>query len=555
MPSSSRPVSRYQRRILAWGGGVACLLYVVGAPIYLDRVEGDLTERVTAELEAAGHTGVRVSFSGQTGSISCAGPLGDPRGALELAYDVRGVRSIDDLPDECRVRTDADGSDTATNDAPDGATDDGAGATAPAAGELPDGASTLVADTDADSEAASTTSTLAADFETVYAVLDGNPQFSLLRQLVEDADLVGSLTGPGPLTLFAPTDAAFDALPADAVAQLRSDPDLLVRVLGHHLVEAELLVADLAAGALTTVAGDQAEITVDPTADGGDATLPRIDAATIVEPDVRARNGVVHAIDALLLPADVDLSVPERLAPMTATFGDGSFTLDGVVRSEVERTILRVAATTAVGEGAVTDQLVVDPDLGLDEATAQDLATLIPVVAASLVSGTAGFDGEALVVTGTTRDEAGRAAVEQAGAAVDAAVTLTEPPPATEVDATDLEAELNAFVAANPVLFEPSSSVLDESALPVLDEIARRAQAFTGVTITVEGHTDSDGDDQENLVLSTLRAAAVQQALVARGLAPDAVSAEGFGSTRPVMVDGVEDKAASRRVEFRVVVA
>lgn len=548
MPSSSRPVSRYQRRILAWGAGVACLLYVVGAPIYLDRVERDLTDRVTAELEAAGHAGVRVSFSGQTGSIRCAEPLGDPRGALEVAYDVRGVRSMDDLPDECRVRTGADA-------LADG-TDDAAGPTASADGGRADGTpSTRAAATEPDtsSETSSTTSTLASDFETVFAVIDGNPQFSLLRQLVEDADLVGALTGPGPVTLFAPTDTAFDALPADAVAQLRSDPNLLVRVLGHHLVEAELVVASMAAGALATVAGDQLDVTIDPA--GAADALPRVGGATIVEPDVLARNGVVHAIDALLLPADVDLSAPERLAPMTATFGDGAYLLDGVVRSEVERNILLVAATAAVGEGAVTDELVVDPDLGLDEATAQDLATLLPVVATSLVSGTAGFDGERLVVTGTHRDEAGRAAVEQAAAAVEAVASLTEPPPATGDDAVALEDELNAFVAANPVLFEPNSSVLAESAIPVLDEIARRAQAVTGVTITVEGHTDSDGDDEENLVLSTLRAVAVEEALVERGLAPDAVDAEGFGSTRPVLVDGVEDKAASRRVEFRVVVA
>ena len=533
MSSPSRPASRYQRRILAWGGAAACLLFVVGAPIYLDHVESDLTERVSDELAAAGFDGFTVSFSGQTGSIDCAEPLGDPRAALDAAMAVRGVRTMNDLPDACRVRTvgDAEEGQVTTADA--------------------DVTTTLAAEdgrADTSSSTTTTTSALVPDFETVRAVLGGNPQFSLLDQLVQDAEIVALLSDGQPVTLFAPTNAAFDALPADAVAQLRSDPELLARVLDHHIVQGRLLVADLVTGPLTTAAGDELEI-------DADGAVPVVDGASIVEPDVLAGNGVVHAVDALLLPDDVDLTAPEQLAATTATFADGGYLLQGVVRSEVERTILVLAATAAVGAEAVTDELVVDPDLGLDEPTAQALATLVTAVADSLVAGAATFDGEMLVVSGTFADEAGRVAVEQAATAVGAGTALTQRPAATEDEAVALESELNAFVAANPILFEPSSSVLDESALPIIDEIARRARALAGVTITVEGHTDSDGGDDENLVLSQLRAVAVQQALVERGLDPGAVTAEGFGSTRPILVDGVEDKAASRRVEFRVEVS
>jgi outer membrane protein OmpA-like peptidoglycan-associated protein len=347
----------------------------------------------------------------------------------------------------------------------------------------------------------------------VLDVLRGNPQFSLLHQLVQDAALADALTGSDPVTLFAPTNESFDALPADAVARLRSDPELLERVLGHHLVQGGLLAADLVTGPLVSAAGDQLDI-------GADGEATTVDGASIVEPDVLAGNGVVHAVDALLLPDDVDLTAPQRLAAMTATFADGGYLLEGVVRSEVERAVLVVAATAAVGATAVTDALIVDPDLGLDEPTAQALATLVTAVADSLVTGAVAFDGEAVQVTGTYADDAGRSAVEQAAAAVGAQAALVERPAATDADADQLEADLNAFVAANPILFEPSSSVLDESALPILDEVARRAGTFTGVTVTVEGHTDSDGGDQENLVLSQLRAVAVQQALVERGLDP-----------------------------------
>lgn len=530
MSTPSRPVSRYQRRILAWGAGLACLLYVVGAPIYLDRVESDLSERVTADLEAAGVEGVTVSFSGQTGSIRCREPLGDPRAALDIAYSVRGVRSMRALPDECRVLT-----------APPEQETDG-----PDADEA-DLSITAQQDAVAEVSSSTTTTTVAPDFGSVLAVLDGNPQFSLLRQLVQDAGFAAELGGDGPMTLFAPTDAAFDALTADAVAQLRSDPELLERVLGHHLVRARLLVDQLTDGVLTTVAAD--ELVVDA---GG--TLPRVGSAAIVEPDVLAVNGVVHAVDELLLPDGIDLTAPERLAEVIASFTDGGYVLEGVVRSEVERTILVTAAAAAVGAEAVDDRLTVDPDRGIDEGTAEQLASLVTAVPANLMAGTAGFDGEMLTVTGAHTGDAQRAAIEQVAAAVGAAISLTEGETASDDDAVDLEAELNAFVAANPILFEPNSSVLDESALPILDEIARRAQEFTGLTITVEGHTDSDGDEQENLVLSQLRAVAVQEALVDRGLDPAVVEAEGFGSTQPILVDGVEDKDASRRVEFRVVV-
>lgn len=536
---SPRSVSRYQRRILAWGAALACLLFVVGAPIYLDNVESDLTERVSAELGAAGFDGVTVSFSGQTGSIRCRAPLGDPRAALDVAYGVRGVRSIEDLPDECRVLTAAPdtGDDT-------GVPDD--------SGDVvePDDTEAAATTTTLPDEVASTTTTVAEpDFDSVLDVLGGNPQFSLLRQLVQDAGLTAELSAGGPMTLFAPTDAAFDALPADTVAQLRSDPDTLDRVLRHHVVGERLLAAELTDGPLTTAAGDQ--ITVDVS-----APSPRVDGASIVEPDVLAANGVVHAIDELLLPDDVDLTTPDPFAPVSATFGDGRYLLEGIVRSEVERTILVSAASEAVGTGETVDELTVDPDRGIGEDVAQRLASLVAALPVHLVSGTAGFDGDMLVVEGAYVDDAGRGAIEEIAAAVEAEISLTQSQPVSAEDtAAALEDELNALVAERPILFEPSSAILDDSAQPILDEVARRAEGVTGLTIVVVGHTDSDGDPSANLDLSRQRAVVVLQELAGRGLDPGSLESEGFGSERPILVDGVEDKDASRRVEFRVEVA
>jgi OOP family OmpA-OmpF porin len=225
------------------------------------------------------------------------------------------------------------------------------------------------------------------------------------------------------------------------------------------------------------------------------------------------------------------------------------------VQSEVERSVLVDAATTAVGSGSVDDQLTVDPDTGLDADTTADLATLIDAMGAQLVSGIAAFDGVDLAVTGVFATNAQRNAVVAEAQRVGATVELERRPDATDDDAEDLEAEVNAFAAANPILFEPASAVLTDSGTDVVDAIARRLQQFDGVDVTVEGHTDSDGDAAANLTLSQQRADAVRDALVERGIAPASITAEGFGSERPVLVDGVEDKDASRRVEFRVVVS
>jgi len=320
-------------------------------------------------------------------------------------------------------------------------------------------------------------------------------------------------------------------------------------VLRHHVVAVRLLAAELVDGPLTTAAGDDVVVDV-----GG--ASPRVDGATIVEPDVLAANGVVHAIDELLLPDDVDLSAPGEMAPVDATFDGTGYLLQGVVRSEVERTILIVAAVGAVGEGAVVDELTRDPDVGLGEETAAALASLVTAVPVHLAEGRAGFDGDMLSVEGTYVDEAGREAITEIAAEVDAetALTAAEPPPPAD-DPAVVEADLNAIVAADPILFQPSSAVLDESAGAILDRLAERLASSVGLVVTVEGHTDSDGAPQANLTLSQQRAAAVRDELVARGIDAATLLAEGFGSTRPVLVDGVEDKDASRRVEFRVAAA
>ena len=90
--------------VLGAGSLAAFTLFVVGAPIVNNRIEADLERRVSDELAAAGHTGVTVRFSGQDATLACSGPLDDPEGAIDVAYGVHGVHSIE-LDRACRVTT------------------------------------------------------------------------------------------------------------------------------------------------------------------------------------------------------------------------------------------------------------------------------------------------------------------------------------------------------------------------------------------------------------------------------------------------------------------
>ena len=89
----------------------------------------------------------------------------------------------------------------------------------------------------------------------------------------------------------------------------------------------------------------------------------------------------------------------------------------------------------------------------------------------------------------------------------------------------------------------------------IVEQVAARALRLDGVDIVVVGHTDSDGTDDDNQLLSDGRAATVAVGLIERGLDENDVSSEGRGASEPILdANGAEDKAASRRVEFVVVV-
>jgi uncharacterized surface protein with fasciclin (FAS1) repeats len=136
-----------------------------------------------------------------------------------------------------------------------------------------------------------------ASEQTIVDLAVGTPELSTLVAAVQAADLAGTLAGPGPFTVFAPVNAAFEALPPGTVETLLepANREQLRGVLTYHVVPGRILSSDLTDGArVTTVEGT--ELTID--LDGG----PSVNGAAILSADIMASNGVVHLIDAVLVP-------------------------------------------------------------------------------------------------------------------------------------------------------------------------------------------------------------------------------------------------------------
>lgn len=138
------------------------------------------------------------------------------------------------------------------------------------------------------------------DAGTIVDVAAGNPDFSTLVAAVEAAGLVETLSGTGPFTVFAPTNAAFEALPAGVLDKLLlpENKETLTKVLTYHVVPGEVTSDLVTAGDVATVEGSTIAITTD----GG---VKINGTSTVTAVDVDASNGVIHVIDAVLVPAEV----------------------------------------------------------------------------------------------------------------------------------------------------------------------------------------------------------------------------------------------------------
>jgi len=124
--------------------------------------------------------------------------------------------------------------------------------------------------------------------------------FKTLADLLTKAGLVDTLKGAGPFTVFAPTDDAFAKVDKATLDKLGANPAALKQVLTYHVVAGKVMAADVKAGKVKTVEGSEATIAVD-------GTKVTIDKANVTKTDIVASNGVIHVIDAVILPADLKL--------------------------------------------------------------------------------------------------------------------------------------------------------------------------------------------------------------------------------------------------------
>ena len=177
---------------------------------------------------------------------------------------------------------------------------------------------TAPADTTASDMTATADTTMTADTEapaagnTIVDIAVGNPDFSTLVELLTTAGLVETLKGEGPFTVFAPTNAAFEALAAQLgtdiagfKAQVGADAEALKKVLTTHVYAGKVMAADTAAldgMEVDMLSGEKATVS---SKDGAVSLTIGQSVAKVTQADVEASNGVIHIIDMPLLPLEL----------------------------------------------------------------------------------------------------------------------------------------------------------------------------------------------------------------------------------------------------------
>ena len=170
-----------------------------------------------------------------------------------------------------------------------------------------------------------------AQDQSIVEIAAGNEDFATLVSLVQAAGLVDALSGEGPLTVFAPTNDAFAAVPQVVVDFLLANPAVLTQVLTYHVVPGAVLSTELSSGEVATLQGATVDVKV---SDMG----VEINNASVVAADIVASNGVIHVIDAVLLPK----AVLAALTGQTLPSGYAYYDVPAVAGSGVSGSVLIV---------------------------------------------------------------------------------------------------------------------------------------------------------------------------------------------------------------------
>lgn len=323
---------------------------------------------------------------------------------------------------------------------------------------------------------------------TVVDVIVNSPDHETLEAAVIAAGLNGTLSGEGPFTVFAPTDAAFDALPPGTLDDLLADPTgELTEVLLYHVVEAEVLSSSLSNGqVILTMLGKNIEITIS----GSDVF---VNGAQVTVADIETDNGVVHVIDAVLTPPNTVVDVISD-SPNHTILEDALLTagLDAPLNQTGPFTVFAPtdAAFNALPAGTL-DDLLADPagdltnillyhvvqgeTLSTSLSDGEVITTLLGKDIEVTITGSGVYINDALVTTADIQADNGVVHV------IDAVLT----PPATILDiinnsanhttlavalqASGLDATLNQ--TGSYTVFAPTNAAFDALPAGMLDDL------------------------------------------------------------------------------------
>ncbi len=218
---------------------------------------------------------------------------------------------------------------------------------------------------------------------TVADIIAESEAHTVLAAVLDSTDLDEALMGEGPFTVFAPTDAAFDALPPNVILGLLTDNEALTNVLTYHVAGDSLTAGDLSDGQMiTTLNGEDVTVTI------MDGTV-MINDATVVIADLIGSNGVVHVIDAILLPPP----------PTPATVVD--IVVNSPAHNVLETAVVAAGLVeTLSGEGpftvfAPTDMAFAALPAGvIDELLADPTGALTAILTYHVVGGAAAMSGD-----------------------------------------------------------------------------------------------------------------------------------------------------------------
>ena len=269
-------------------------------------------------------------------------------------------------------------------------------------------------------------------------------------------------------------------------------------------------------------------------------------------PDVFVLNAV------LPVPEDAEIGPPEFIATLSP---EGQVQLRGRLSGDTMRDMADSFAKAKFGSDRVYTATRIVPDMPGDWST----RILTGIEALSFLNnGAATVTPDLISIFGRSGDseaneKIARLIVQKLGDAsafeIDVAYIEALDPVAALPTPAECEAQIAQVLEGAKISFEPSSTTIDESALPTMDRIATILQDCGDIRLEVQGHTDSQGREEMNLSLSQARAESVLNELRARKVLTSGFVAKGYGETKPIADNDTEEgREANRRIEFRLIV-